>query len=73
MFDRPCRHDPELFFSKYKRHQEEAIKVCMTMCKQLESCREETAQLEQQLGSVLHGVRAGTTDKERRRTFQCGA
>lgn len=69
----PCHYDPELFFSKARGQQVEAQRICKTKCSRLEACFIETMELEQQLGEVVHGVRAGTTEAERRRAFKRSA
>ena len=70
----PCAEDPELFFhEKNIKLQERARNICLTRCPRLEACFAETMELEQQLGEVTHGVRAGTTAAERRRAFKMTA
>ena len=72
MFDTdPCAEDPEIFFSdRNKKLIERARNICLTRCPRLQACFNETMQLEQDLGHVVHGVRAGTTEDERRRVFE---
>lgn len=67
LVDTPCTHDPELFFSGYKRDIEEAKRICKTLCSRQAECLAECIEYENISGETMHGVQGGTTPEERNR------